>query len=59
MLFYLASYYDIRGNRVLADRFHLMVQELDAFASIEWRLNEIVLAERGIGLRNNQTGSGQ
>jgi tetratricopeptide (TPR) repeat protein len=51
MLFYLASYYDIRGNRTLADRYYLMVQELDAFGSTEWRLNEIALAERGLGAR--------
>ncbi|MCL2243326.1 MAG: tetratricopeptide repeat protein [Treponema sp.] len=51
MLFYLASYYDIRGNRNLANRYYLLVQELDAVATIEWRLNEWILAERGIGLR--------
>jgi tetratricopeptide (TPR) repeat protein len=51
MLFFLASYYDIRGNTTLANRYFLMVQELDAVASIEWRLNEWVLAERGLGLR--------
>jgi tetratricopeptide (TPR) repeat protein len=56
MLFYLASYYDIRGNRTTADRFYLMVEELEVFASVEWRLNEIVLEERGIGLRRSQTG---
>ena len=50
MLFYLASYYDIRGNRSLADRYYLMVKELNVVASIEWRLNEIILAERGLGL---------
>jgi len=50
MLFYLASYYDVRGNRTLADKYYLMVQELNTVASIEWRLNEIVLAERGLGL---------
>jgi hypothetical protein len=54
MLFYLASYYDIRGSRNLSNRFHLMVQELDAVGSVEWRLNEIVLAERNIGLRSGQ-----
>ena len=54
MLFYLASYYDIRGNRTLADRYYLMVQELDAVATIEWRLNEMILAERGIGIRTGQ-----
>ena len=52
MLFYLASYYDIRGNRNLADRYYLMVQDLDAVGLLEWRLNEMILAERGLGLRN-------
>jgi hypothetical protein len=28
-----------------------LVQELDAVATIEWRLNEWILTERGIGLR--------
>ena len=51
MLFYLASYYDVRGNRTLADRYYLMVQELNIPSSIEWRINEIILAERGLGLR--------
>jgi tetratricopeptide (TPR) repeat protein len=54
MLFYLASFYDIRGNRTLADRYYLMVQELDASSTIEWHLNESILAEKGIGLRTIQ-----
>jgi len=48
MLYYLASYYDIRGNKTLADRFFLSVKELNAHASIEWQLNEIMLVERGL-----------
>jgi tetratricopeptide (TPR) repeat protein len=51
MLFYLASYYDIRGNTNLANRYYLMVQELDAVGTLEWRLNEWILEERGLGLR--------
>ena len=51
MLFYLASFYDIRGNRTLADKYYMLVQELDAVATVEWRLNEWILAERGLGLR--------
>ena len=54
MLFYLASYYDIRGNTTLANKYYLLVQELDAVASIEWRLNEWILAERGLGIRVEQ-----
>jgi len=49
MLFYLASFYDVRGNRTLADRYYLMGQDLNVAASIEWRLNEIILAEKGLG----------
>jgi len=51
MLFYLASFYDVRGNRTLADRYYLMGQDMKAPPTIEWRLNEIMLAERGLGLR--------
>jgi hypothetical protein len=51
MLFYLASYYEIRGNRSLADKYYLMVQDLNASGSVEWRLNEMALAERGLGIR--------
>jgi hypothetical protein len=54
MLFYLASWYDIRGNTQLANRYYLLVQELDAVAIIEWRLNEWILEERKIGLRAGQ-----
>ncbi|MCL2068020.1 MAG: tetratricopeptide repeat protein [Treponema sp.] len=50
MLFYLASYYDIRGNRTLADRYYLMVSELGQFAGPEWQLNEWILEERGLKL---------
>jgi len=52
MLFYLASYYEIRGNRNIAERYQMMVHELDAVGLLEWRINEITMAERGIGLRN-------
>ena len=51
MVFYLAQFYDIRGNTRLAERYYLLVQELDAVGTIEWRLNEWILAEKGIGLR--------
>ncbi|MCL2185159.1 MAG: tetratricopeptide repeat protein [Treponema sp.] len=54
MLFFLASYYDIRGSRTLADRYYMMVQEIDAAGTLEWRLNEMILTERGINLRSGQ-----
>ena len=54
MLFYLGTYYEIRGSRTLAERYYLMVQDIDAAGQLEWRLNEIILAERGLGIRNAQ-----
>ena len=54
MLFYLASFYDIRGNRILADRFYLMVRDLNAVGSIEWKINEIMMAQRGLGLESGR-----
>ena len=48
MLYYLASYYDIRGSKLLADRFFLMVKDLNAYACVEFKLNEIALKERGL-----------
>jgi hypothetical protein len=46
MLFYLAQYYDIRGNRILADKYFLQVKDLNRRAIPEWRLNEWTLDER-------------
>ena len=51
MLFYLAHYYDIRGNKNLAERFFLQVRDLDVKNMIEWRLNEWILEERGLALQ--------
>jgi tetratricopeptide (TPR) repeat protein len=48
MLFYLASFYDVRGNRNLADRYYLRVREMERRAIPEWRLNEWVIAERNL-----------
>ena len=53
MVFYLASFYDIRGSRTLADRYYLMGHDMNAPPSIEKRLNEMMVAERGLGLRND------
>jgi len=46
MMYYLALYYDIRGSKTLADRYYLMVKDIDTPAGIEWRLNEMAIAER-------------
>jgi hypothetical protein len=48
MLFYLACYYDIRGNKTLADKYYLMVNDLGRVAVPEWRLNEWIIEERGL-----------
>ncbi|GHV94812.1 hypothetical protein AGMMS50293_11320 [Spirochaetia bacterium] len=48
MIFYLANYYDVRGNKTLADKYFLQVQELDRAWIPEWRINEWFLEERGI-----------
>jgi tetratricopeptide (TPR) repeat protein len=51
MEFYLAQFYDIRGNRSLADRYFLMVRELGRKGIPEWRLNEWVVNERNLAPR--------
>jgi tetratricopeptide (TPR) repeat protein len=48
MLYYLANYYDIRGNKILADKYFLQVKELDRKAIPEWRLNEWIIEERNL-----------
>ncbi|MCL2480028.1 MAG: tetratricopeptide repeat protein, partial [Treponema sp.] len=48
MLFYLAYYYDIRGNKTLGNNFFLQVKEMDRKNMIEWKINEMILDERGI-----------
>jgi len=50
MLFYMALYYDVRGNADLANRYFLMVNEMSVRSIPEWRLNEWILAERGLKL---------
>jgi tetratricopeptide (TPR) repeat protein len=48
MLYYLANYYDIRGNKNLADKYFLQVRELGRRGMIEWRLNEWTLEQRNL-----------
>ena len=48
MLFYLANYYDIRGNKSLADRYFIQVMEMDRQYLPEWRLNEWFIEQRGL-----------
>ena len=48
MAFYMAHYYDIRGNRNLADKYFLLVRELNYKNIPEWRLNEWTLESRNL-----------
>jgi len=48
MSFYLANFYDIRGNKNLADRYFMQVNELDRPGIPEWRLNEWFMEQRGL-----------
>jgi len=48
MLFYMAWYYEVRGNSNLANRYFLMVNELNIVAIPEWRLNEWILIDKGM-----------
>jgi len=46
MMYYMASFYDIRGSRTLADRYFLMVKDINTPSGVEWILNEMAIAER-------------
>lgn len=48
MLYYLASYYDVRGNTNLANRYYAQVDEMSQRATLEWRLNQSVMKERNL-----------
>ncbi|MDR0878764.1 MAG: tetratricopeptide repeat protein [Treponema sp.] len=48
MLYYLGNYYDIRGNKNLADKYFLQVQELGRKYTLEWRLNEWTITDRNL-----------
>jgi tetratricopeptide (TPR) repeat protein len=48
MLYYLASFYDVRGNTSLANRYFLQVHEMDQHSILEWRLNQWVVEERNL-----------
>jgi tetratricopeptide (TPR) repeat protein len=51
MLFYLANYYDVRGNKFLANNYFLQVREMGRIGTVEWKINEWILEERGIGIQ--------
>ena len=48
MLYYLAQYYDIRGNRNLADKYFLQSSDLNQRSNLEWRLNDWIVTERSL-----------
>jgi tetratricopeptide (TPR) repeat protein len=48
MLYYLAGYYDVRGNTALANRYYAQVYQMGQQPIIEWRLNEMVMEERNL-----------
>jgi tetratricopeptide (TPR) repeat protein len=48
MLFYIAQYYDARGNISLANKFFLEVKDMNRPYAIEWKINEFMLKERGL-----------
>jgi tetratricopeptide (TPR) repeat protein len=48
MLFYMAQYYDIRGNTALANKYFLQVGDMEQRAIPEWRLNEWILTDRNL-----------
>ncbi|MDR3123128.1 MAG: tetratricopeptide repeat protein [Treponema sp.] len=48
MLYYLASYYDVRGSTTLANRYYTQIYQMGRLPIIEWRLNEMVMDERNL-----------
>jgi len=46
MLFYIAHYYDIRGNKTLANNYFSMVKEMNRRGTIEWKINEVLNDEQ-------------
>jgi hypothetical protein len=48
MMFYMAQYYDVRGNTNTANMYYQLVSETKAQTIPEWRLNEWILEDRGL-----------
>ncbi|MDR2798856.1 MAG: tetratricopeptide repeat protein [Treponema sp.] len=53
MFYYLASYYDIRGIKALADIYFIQVKKLNQLKNIEWRLNEWAFEQRNLTITDN------
>ena len=49
MMFYLALFYDVRGNVSLANSFFMQVHEMGRRGMVEWSLNEWFIEQRGLG----------
>ena len=48
MLFYMAQYYEIRGNATLANKYYLMVNDMNNQNIPEWRLNNWIITDRNL-----------
>jgi tetratricopeptide (TPR) repeat protein len=48
MMFYMAQYYDVRGNPNTANMYYQLTGETKAQTIPEWRLNEWILRDRGL-----------
>jgi len=48
MMFYMALYYEVRGNASTANMYYQFVAETKVQTIPEWRLNEWILADRGL-----------
>ena len=46
MMFYMAQYYDVRGNATMANKYYILVNEMGKRAIPEWRLIEWIVAAR-------------
>jgi len=50
MLFYIAQYYDARGNKALANKYFIEVKDMNRPYTVEWKINEFILKERGLNI---------
>lgn len=48
MLYYLAQYYDLKGNVNLANKYFMLVRDMNRKNMIEWRLNQWEIERRGL-----------
>jgi len=48
MMFYMALYYDVRGSVSTANMYYQLLGEMKVQTIPEWRLNEWILADRGL-----------